>query len=177
MCTHVSIIKREKRKEKGARRFKAAHQQYRAVGRSENLRIPVLFGGHNLPPLVEIGLTDLPKSGFRHPRDDTPVQGNNNYWETCWQSEIVSHLKVNKRALYTLSPQGNKKTFVLFYKKNHCVHTMCRQCAGRWTNAEKPKNSSLGSCDTQWPILEIFVQKICKTNLNSRFKTRKNRKS
>ena len=63
MCTHVSIIKREKRKEKGARRFKAAHQQYRAVGRSENLRIPVLFGGHNLPPLVEIGLTDLPKSG------------------------------------------------------------------------------------------------------------------
>ena len=25
--------------------------------------VPVLFGGHNLPPLVEIGLTDLPKSG------------------------------------------------------------------------------------------------------------------
>ena len=23
----------------------------------------LLFGGHNLPPLVEIGLTDLPKSG------------------------------------------------------------------------------------------------------------------
>ena len=35
----------------------------RAVGRSENLGVPVLFGGHNLPPLVEIGLTDLPKSG------------------------------------------------------------------------------------------------------------------
>ena len=26
-------------------------------------RVPVLFGGHNLSPLVEIGLTDLPKSG------------------------------------------------------------------------------------------------------------------
>ena len=35
----------------------------RAVGRSENSGGPVLFGGHNLPPLVEIGLTDLPKSG------------------------------------------------------------------------------------------------------------------
>ena len=35
----------------------------RAVGRSENPGVPVLFGGHNLPPQVEIGLTDLPKSG------------------------------------------------------------------------------------------------------------------
>ena len=35
----------------------------RAVGRSENPWGPVLFGGHNLSPLVEIGLTDLPKSG------------------------------------------------------------------------------------------------------------------
>ena len=29
----------------------------------ENLGVPVSFGGHNLPPLVEIGVTDLPKSG------------------------------------------------------------------------------------------------------------------
>ena len=37
---------------------------FRAVGRSENSGVPVSFGGHNLPPpLVEIGLTDLPKSG------------------------------------------------------------------------------------------------------------------
>ena len=35
----------------------------RAVGSSENPGVPVLFGGHNLSPLVEIGLTDLPKSG------------------------------------------------------------------------------------------------------------------
>ena len=35
----------------------------RAVGRSENPGVPVLFGGHNLPPVVEIGLTDLPKYG------------------------------------------------------------------------------------------------------------------
>ena len=34
-----------------------------AVGRSENPGVPVLFGGHNLPPLVEIGLIDLSKSG------------------------------------------------------------------------------------------------------------------
>ena len=33
----------------------------RAVGRSENSGEPVLCGGHNLPPLVVIGLTDLSK--------------------------------------------------------------------------------------------------------------------
>ena len=36
------------------------------TGPSEGLKIrgvPVLFGWHNLPPLVEIGLTDLPKFG------------------------------------------------------------------------------------------------------------------
>ena len=36
---------------------------FRAVGRSENPGVPVWFAGHNLPPLVEIGWTDLPKSG------------------------------------------------------------------------------------------------------------------
>jgi hypothetical protein len=36
---------------------------FRAVGSPENPGVPVLFGGHNLPPSVEIGLTDLPKSG------------------------------------------------------------------------------------------------------------------
>ena len=40
---------------------------FRAVGR------PVLFGGHNMPPLDEIGLTDLPKSGGATPRDDRPA--------------------------------------------------------------------------------------------------------
>ena len=35
----------------------------RALGKAENLGVPVLFGGHNLSPLVEIGLYDLPKSG------------------------------------------------------------------------------------------------------------------
>ena len=44
----------------------------RAVGRSENPGVPVV-GGHNLSPLVEIGLTDLPKSGCAMaPRDDRP---------------------------------------------------------------------------------------------------------
>ena len=36
----------------------------RAVGRSENLGV---CGGHNLPLLVEIGLTDLPKWGVQAP--------------------------------------------------------------------------------------------------------------
>ena len=36
---------------------------HRAVGRSENPGVPVLFGVHNLLRQVKIGLTDLPKSG------------------------------------------------------------------------------------------------------------------
>ena len=35
----------------------------KAVGRCENPGVPAFFSGHNLPPLVEIGLTDLPKFG------------------------------------------------------------------------------------------------------------------
>ena len=43
-------------------------QDKRAIGRFENPGVPVLFGGHNMPPLlpvlpVDIRLTDLPKSG------------------------------------------------------------------------------------------------------------------
>ena len=50
---------------------------YRAVGRSENSGVSVLFGGHNLTPLVEIGITDLPKSVGANPwhlqaRDNRP---------------------------------------------------------------------------------------------------------
>ena len=42
-----------------------------AVGRSGNPGLPVVFGGHNLPLLVEIGLTDLLKSGGCH--GSTPI--------------------------------------------------------------------------------------------------------
>jgi hypothetical protein len=35
----------------------------RVVGRSENPGVPVVMWGHTLPLLVEIGLTDLLKSG------------------------------------------------------------------------------------------------------------------
>ena len=35
---------------------------HRAVGRSENPGVPLLFDEHTLSPLVEIGLNDLPKS-------------------------------------------------------------------------------------------------------------------
>ena len=42
---------------------------YRAVARSENPGGLVVLGGENVSPLVEIGLTDLPKSGcaMAHP--------------------------------------------------------------------------------------------------------------
>ena len=52
----------------------------RAVGRSENSGVPVLFRRHNLPPLVEIGLTDWPKIGgamapLEPPGNDRPDKG------------------------------------------------------------------------------------------------------
>ena len=40
----------------------------RVVGSYQNPGVPVLFGWHNLSPLVEIGLTDLPKSGGANPQ-------------------------------------------------------------------------------------------------------------
>ena len=39
------------------------HHNYRAVARSENPGGLVVMGGDNVPPLVEIRLTDLPKTG------------------------------------------------------------------------------------------------------------------
>ena len=38
-------------------RIKHDYSDHRAVGRSENFGVLALFGGHNIPPLVEIGLT------------------------------------------------------------------------------------------------------------------------
>ena len=35
----------------------------RAVARSENPEGLAVLGGDNVPPMVEIGLTDLPKTG------------------------------------------------------------------------------------------------------------------
>ena len=42
-------------------------QLIRAVARSENPGWHALLGGDNVPPLVEIGLTDLSKSGGHVP--------------------------------------------------------------------------------------------------------------
>ena len=39
------------------------HPLNRAVARSENQGGAVVLDGDNVPPLVEIGLTDLPKTG------------------------------------------------------------------------------------------------------------------
>ena len=45
------------------RMFAIFRKGRRAVTRSENPGWHVILGGDNVPPLVEIGLTDLPKSG------------------------------------------------------------------------------------------------------------------
>ena len=53
------------------------HVENRAIERSENRGLPVLFGGHNLTPLVARGSTNLPEIGgcqgtLGIPRDDRP---------------------------------------------------------------------------------------------------------
>ena len=45
----------------------------RAVARSENLGGHVVLGGDNVPPLVEIGLTDLPKTGGAYAPPASPL--------------------------------------------------------------------------------------------------------
>ena len=47
---------------------------FRAVGKSVNPGVPVMFGGYHMSPLVEIGLTDLPKyGGAMAPPGTTPL--------------------------------------------------------------------------------------------------------
>ena len=53
----------------------AKYSALRAVRRSEYPGVPILAGGHNLTPLVEIGLTYLPKNGGCTPSwDDRPAK-------------------------------------------------------------------------------------------------------
>ena len=54
---------RHRRLQRHIDKIPSCSDSIRAVGRSENPGLPVLFGGHNLSPLVEIELTDLPKFG------------------------------------------------------------------------------------------------------------------
>ena len=60
----------------------------RAVARSENPEGHVILGGDNVPPLVEIGLTDLPKSGG----GTAPPPGPSHLRRAClilWHSQLI----------------------------------------------------------------------------------------
>ena len=77
----------------------------RAVGRFENLEVPVLFVGDNLPPLVEIGLSDLPKSGGAiAPPETTPLS----------------------RSTTAAAPKVTKPTPLSFEKRRFGNHTNAR---------------------------------------------------
>ena len=68
-----------------------------AVGRSENPEVPVLFGGHNLPLLVDIGLTDLPKfGGAMATPGTTPLQYRQRHLQQC--SGVGAELNVSEIA-------------------------------------------------------------------------------
>ena len=60
---------------------------YRAVARSENLEGHIVLGGDNVPPLVEIGLTDRPKSGARASPTHTLATGL--LWTNLAQSLLL----------------------------------------------------------------------------------------
>ena len=60
---------------------------YRHVSRSENLGGRAVLGGDNVPPLVEIGLTDLPKTGGAYAPPAPP-------FETCLSKIHIFFLKI-----------------------------------------------------------------------------------
>ena len=66
----------------------------RDVRRSENLGVPVVMVGHNLSPLVEIGLTDLPNFGcaMAHPGTTALV---------CKDIFIIPEIKAESHGLRT----------------------------------------------------------------------------
>ena len=82
--------------------------------------MPVLFGGHNLPPLVEIGLTDLPKF-VGTPRDDRPGY--------CAATEIQIILNVTffpmtlEMPKNLIIPRNIQNTFSYMYmnEMNFCI--------------------------------------------------------
>ena len=81
-CIEVRLEEVDRRKLNS--RSRTTLTSNRAVRRSENPAVPVLFGGHNLP-LVEKGLTDLPKSrGAMAPPGTTPLLVFTNCSEGCY---------------------------------------------------------------------------------------------
>ena len=77
----------------------------RAVGRSEKPGVTVLFGGHNQPLLVEIGLTDLPKNGGGHgtpgtPRDERSDDGTSIPALVLRLEQLQLHIILNKSQYY-----------------------------------------------------------------------------
>ena len=66
----------------------------RAVGKFENSRVPAFFDEHtNLPTLVEIELTDLPKSGgswHRAPLATTGLHSARSYFALSGRSAVQS---------------------------------------------------------------------------------------
>ena len=68
LSTHTTQIRLTQKVTQGLINFLKI-VSYRAVARSENPGGHVVLGGDNVPPpLVEIGLTDLPKSGGTCPQ-------------------------------------------------------------------------------------------------------------
>ena len=69
----------------------------RAVARSENPWGLVVLGGENVPPLVEIGLTDLPKTVGGEPEPPSPPACDSpGSYKLCSTRKSPTEIKVVK---------------------------------------------------------------------------------
>ena len=90
-----------------------------AVGRSENPGVPVLFCGHNMPPLVEIGLTDLPKSAMALPGTTglTNLPIKDTLYLLC---ELVFRSHLRKPGYNQVSSSSNKSSYNYSNPMDYC---------------------------------------------------------
>ena len=108
---------------------------YRAVGRSENPGVPALLGGHNLPPLVEIGLTYLPKSGGAPTSQGTTplrytklglkvTRFKENVYKLFWNSRMTKTAKfIFSRSLYCVKNWLDFKNPFVFSDLHYSIST------------------------------------------------------
>ena len=94
------------------------------VGKSKNLGVQVLYGGHNMPPLVEIGLIDLPKSGrvmaSPSPSGTTGLEVSETFTFNVFFQEFSLHCLIENlknNYLYTYSIVWNKPSSWKIWQK------------------------------------------------------------
>ena len=133
--------------------YSLVYVSVRAVGRSENPGVPVLFGGHNLPPLVEIGLTDLPKFGGAMapgtPRDDRPEkgrEGHRNLKKAATDNKKTTKAAVDVKAALKVAVDLKQAAADIIYdvktsvkKSAKAITDFKKALKAAWTSSRQPQ--------------------------------------